>query len=171
MTRRARTGVAVAAVAALAVGLAPSADARDGGGRHHYEGTPTETIIGSPICDAAGMCVVPFQFRNTYSGDVVGTEVSAGQIVATGPADGPGSAMSVLTATVAGCPGEGSVMLRWTVQFGVTTVGQNTGTYLVVEGSGTGGLATIKGGGSFVTTVQPDGSTTSEFTAKFRCRR
>jgi hypothetical protein len=169
MTRRVSTGLAVAAVAALAIGLAPSA-AANGGGRQHYEGTPTETIIGTPICHAAGACVVPFQFRNTYSGDVVGTEVSAGQIVATGPADGPGSAMSVLTAAIAGCPGEGSVMLRWTVQFAVTTEGRNTGTFEVVPGSGTGGLVTIKGGGSFVTTVLPDGSTTSVFTAKFRCR-
>ena len=78
--------------------------------------------------------------------------------------------MSVLTATVAGCPGEGSVSLRWTVQFGFTTEGRNTGTYEVVPGSGTGGLATIRGGGSFVTTVLPDGSVTSEFTAKFRCQ-
>jgi hypothetical protein len=170
MNRRVRTGLAVAAVVGLAVGLAPSAAADDDGNRQHYQGAPTEATIGAPFCDAAGHCLVPFQFRNTYVGDVVGTEVSAGQIVATGPLDGPGSSMSVLTATVAGCPGVGSVSLRWTVQFGFTTEGRNTGTYEVVPGSGTGGLATIRGGGSFVTTVQPDGSVTSEFTAKFRCQ-
>jgi hypothetical protein len=160
----------VAAVAALAVGLAPSAAADDDGNRQHYGGAPTEATIGTPFCDAAGQCLVPIQFRNTYTGDVVGTEISAGQIVATGPFDGPGSFMSVLTATVAGCPGVGSVSLRWTVQFGFTTEGRNTGTYEVVPGSGTGGLASIRGSGSFVTMVQPDGSVTSEFTAKFRCQ-
>jgi hypothetical protein len=161
----------VAAVAALTVGAAPAVDAHGGGGRQHYQGTPTETNIGTPVCDAAGRCIVPLQFRNMYTGDVVGTELSVGQIVATGPADGPGSSMSVLTATVAGCPGEGSVILRWSFVFALSTLGQNTGTFEVVPGSGTGGLATMKGGGSFVSTLNPDGSSTSNFTADFRCRR
>ena len=59
-------------MAALAVGLAPSTAADDNGNRQHYEGAPTEATIGTPFCDAAGQCLVPFQFRNTYSGDVVG---------------------------------------------------------------------------------------------------
>jgi hypothetical protein len=154
---------------ALALTVAPSAGARDGGGRQHYQGGPTETVVDPPYCDANGRCVVAFNFRNAYTGDVVGTEVSAGEIALTGPADGPGTATSILTATIKGCPGEGSVMLRWEVLFAGSTAGQNTGTFKAVAGSGTGGLAGISGGGSFVTTFHPDGVVTSSFTAKFRC--
>jgi hypothetical protein len=164
-------GASIVAVIALAVTAAPTAGARDDGGRQHYQGAPTEAVVDAPFCDANGRCLLGFRFRNAYTGDVVGTEVSAGQIALTGPFDGPGTSTSVLTATIAGCPSEGSVTLRWQIEFGATTVGRNTGTFKAVPGSGTGGLTGIRGGGSFVTTFHPDGSVTSDFTANFRCRR
>ncbi len=76
--------------------------------------------------------------------------------------------ISEFEGTVHGCPGAGTVAISWEVQMGARP-GQNVGSFEIVKGSGTGGLATLRGKGKVVATPQPDGSITSVLDANLRC--
>ncbi|MGF1598821.1 MAG: DUF3224 domain-containing protein [Acidimicrobiales bacterium] len=64
----------------------------------------------------------------------------------------------------------GTVTLRYTVAMGARP-GKNVGTFEVVKGSGTGGLAAAQGRGTIVATPDPaTGTVTSAGTLRVNCK-
>jgi len=102
--------------------------------------------IGTPVCSSPTACVVPFSLFGISTGDVAGTIVQAG--AASSMADGSLYANStvVFTGTVTGC-GTGRAVLRST---GFNRGGATSGSIEIIEGSGTGGLASLSGAGRVV---------------------
>ena len=141
---------------------------------------PTEffglTAAGMPrpeLCDpTSSRCLVTFVGFDRFTGTLDGTQANAGALsVDFATFVGEGVSLATFTGSVTGCPGSGTALLRYTVQLGARP-GQNLGTFEVVDGSGTAGLAGLAGRGSFVAT--PDyatGAVSTEGRAHLRCAR
>ena len=109
-----------------------------------YEQQPP--TIGTPVCSPGTSCVIPFALLGTSTGDLEGTTAQAG--AASRLPDGSLYANSTLvfTGTVAGC-GTGTVTMRST---GFNRGGVTSGSIEIIEGSGTGDLARLRGTGSVI---------------------
>jgi len=117
-------------------------------------------------CDAAKHCVVPATEKGSYHGDLEGTKVAAGGAGLNATNDRFATArIERFDGTVKGC-GTGSIYL---VISEVATTTSGTGTFEVVEGFGTGGLAHLTGHGSGSGTVDASGIH-GKGEGEFRCR-
>ena len=168
------TLVSTAAFALIASGATAASAADRGNTRHHHQqfssASSRATVVLGQECSPDGhVCQIPFFGYDTFTGDVAGSQVNAGA-VAVDPSTfiGPAVSLANFAGTIAGCPGPGSAILRYTVQLGATP-GHNIGTFDVVRDSGTGGLRGLHGRGSLVATPQPDGSFPSVLEADLEC--
>lgn len=173
---------AVLALSLAIVGsqFVPSSGASAGGHRLQFNAAtsqPTELDLlptgpRPELCDSAsGRCLVNFVGYDRFEGALQGTQVNAGSLsldFSTGIGDAV--SLATFTGTIQGCPGPGTVTLRYTVAMGARP-GQNVGTFDVVKDSGTGGLAAAQGQGTIVATPDPaTGSVTSVGTLKVNCK-
>jgi hypothetical protein len=116
-----------------------------------------------------GRCLIAFFQHDTLSGDIVGQNVNAGSLSVQLPAlTGDAVSLSTFRGTVRGCPGPGTATLRFVVRLGARP-GHNIGTVEVVEGAGSGGLATLEGRGHVDATPHPDGTVTGSTEFNLRC--
>jgi Protein of unknown function (DUF3224) len=167
--------VAVIAVAGLSGVVAPAAVAdggRHGGDRLRWENVASTVSIrvGTPNCDplAPDRCVYPFNNASSWVGDVAGHQVQSGAIVLLGTAGATDStATSWVTATVKGCPGPGSFAVAWRSRG--QPDGSARGSADVVEGSGTSGLAGLRGSFSFEVTINAQGQRATAYAGRLRC--
>ncbi len=115
------------------------------------------SVIDGPtldVGDLGGRLTGAFD-GTTVSGGA-GTPVGSGLV---------GTSIHVFTGTIEGC-GEGSVVILETIA-SVDAV-TSTGTWQLVDGSGTGGLD-VQGDGTFTAVQRPDGSGTSNSVGRIRC--
>ena len=175
--------VIVLATALAAGGATSQATASDSGGSHVQRARSTTTaptelfgfIGGAPDpsrCESVtGQCLLPYYGHDGLTGAMTGTLDGAGSL-SINLATGAGRAVSLsrFRGLVTSCPSEGTALLQFTARLGVRP-GVNVGTFEVIQGSGTGGLAGLTGSGSFVAHVQPDQSTLADLVLKVRCHR
>ena len=116
--------------------------------------------FGAPACDGPA-CVIGLQRTGTVlRGDIDGTAVTVGA-GAERPGGGlAGSSYSIITAEVAGC-GTGS--FGYVDVSSAKDISAIPGTWVIVEGTGSGDLAGISGGGTFNAAFNTD--TTGHATA------
>jgi Protein of unknown function (DUF3224) len=137
----------VASVAAL--GVSGSAAAGGGGGGHGWtivniRTQPTDIVSTdyTPVCDAGGTCVYTQAVTSaTQTGDLQGSTVEANAFGYAG-SNVTGSGLGTFTGHVNGC-GTGSFL--YNAQRTIAADGTTDSTYVIVPGSGTGGLARITG--------------------------
>lgn len=120
-----------------------------------------------PACNEAQNCVFPLErTTTTLTGTFSGTSVSAGAAVpnATGAYNAVG--IHLFTGTVEGC---GAGTLVWTEELVSEGGAETAGTWHIADGSGTGALESVSGGGSFQAHVNPDASGTGTATGRISC--
>lgn len=169
--------VLVAATALVACDDADSASSDDTSSEtavdDDRDGTDIEfsTTFGAPdmlapACDDDGNCVLPLtRAHGTIEGSITGRTVSGG--VGTAIASGGYSAagVQVFVGTIEGC---GTGTLVWTEY--ITSDGvDTTGTWTIVEGSGTGDLESVTGGGTFDADVQADSTGSATGSGTISC--
>jgi len=174
----------VAAVLAIG-GIASVADAGGGGGDGHdglLHATGTQVAIEAYDVDLStgacthqdpttARCAIPFYGTNVVTGDLVGQEQNAGGLSVTPQLIGEATSLATFSWTVKGCPGPGTAMFRYETTMGVDgQTGHNHGSVEVVPGSGTGGLATLKGVGDVDVTPSSKGSLVGTDRLDFSCR-
>ena len=79
-----------------------------------------------------------------------------------------GSGVDHFTGTISGC-GTGSVVYQ--VLFSYERKGNFQGQWQMIEGSGTGDLAGLRGTGKFSQITKPDGSTTGDYSGTVYCSK
>ena len=143
-------------------GAAPDSSAR----RHvSFHGVFDPAGFLTPSCDSSGRCVYALGRTGTrLTGAFEGTTVSGGAGTPTGSGF-VGTGVHVFTGTVEGC-GHGSVVFTETIE-SVDAV-TSTGTWQLVDGSGTGGLD-VQGNGTFTAVQRPDGSGITNSVGRIRC--
>ena len=97
-------------------------------------------------------------------GDFEGTYIASGVATASSSGALAVSRMDILTGTIAGC-GTGTLVLRMTEDLGPSP---KPSRWSVVEGFGTGDLASVRGQGDGIGAQTPDGLTTT-LTGWLRC--
>ena len=126
--------------------------------------SPEQLALCSP---ATGRCELTFVGSDRYSGDLEGLASNAGSLDVDSAFSGWAVSIAEFNGAVRGCPSAGTAAFRFTVRMGVN--GKNVGTFEVIEGAGTGGLAELTGEGSFEATPGPRGIISSVGTATVRC--
>ena len=112
-------------------------------------------VIGTPTCDATQNCLFPSSGTATWSGDIEGPLITSGTAAAVaGSANFALSRTDLFAGTVKGC-GTGTFVYR-AFEDGTPTSGVGEGE--VVEGFGTGDLATLTGTFSGSGTVDDQGT-------------
>ncbi len=109
-----------------------------------YEQQPA--TVGAPVCSPPTSCVIPFSLLGVSTGDVEGTMAQAGAASILPDASLYANSTLKFTGTVTGC-GAGTITMRST---GFNRGGVTSGSIEIVEGSGTGGLASLTGTGSVI---------------------
>jgi hypothetical protein len=136
-----------------------------------YIGTNPGGVPRADLCDPDfSRCILGFIGHERMSGALDGVMNEAATVTFQ-PATGIGEAVGygTFTGAVAGCPGPGTVTFRQFTHL-ATATGQNSGEFEVVQGSGSGGLATLRGTGRFVSKPDPaTGTFTASGTVKLRC--
>ncbi|HEV2173577.1 MAG TPA: DUF3224 domain-containing protein [Nitrospira sp.] len=79
-----------------------------------------------------------------------------------------GSGLDHFSGTISGC-GTGSVVYR--APFSSDSKGNVQGQWQMIEGSGTGGLAGLRGTGTFSQITKPDGSTVGDYSGTVYCSK
>ena len=121
----------------------------------------------APACDAAGACVYPRSRTTTnVTGSLTGRTVSAGAGTPTKSGGYSGVAFHVFTGRVNGC---GSGTVAWTEAMTSNDDGNVSGTWTIRNGTGTAGLASVSGNGTFTGTTEPDSSGTVTAKGTVRC--
>jgi hypothetical protein len=167
--------VALGIVLAVTTVAVPPAVA-DAGGRAGTRWTALHATTTSdgplvqhpPTCDATGQCVGSYTSLNTVSGDLTGTVAVEGvvQFVA-GNTTVRQANLQLFTVAVAGC-GSGTFTVELPFQ-PISLVEPSASAAVIVEGSGTGDLAGIRGRASATFTPSPQGGGTGGYTFKIRC--
>jgi hypothetical protein len=175
-----RSLIFASGAAALMIAVAPAivAGADTEGAIHATAVSGPAQIFGfdsSGGCDpanlnpATGRCSLVFFQNDFLSGDLQGQERNAGSVSELFTnLSGDAVSNATYTGTVRGCPGNGTVLFRDVAKLGVDAPGHNTATVHVIPGSGTGGLATLKGSGHVDAHVGANGGT-STLVADFSC--
>jgi Protein of unknown function (DUF3224) len=136
-----------------------------------YEVAAPPANVLEPSCDSASQCALPYTVATSQlTGDVVGTAVGAGSAVI-GTDYASSVANAIVTATIAPC-GSGTFVVRYFAVYDLHSVATGKpGTWEVVEGLGTGDLASLTGDGTFtITQTNPDLSNISAWKGKLHCR-
>jgi hypothetical protein len=147
-----RLGVTTAALLLASGGQLASADPPDDGhGTRDVAFTSTLTPVGGDFaCDPSDptRCAGTFRAVRALSGDLVGTSYATGSAVLLADGTYKGQAVVQFTGTVAGC-GQGTLLM---LEEGVLdpAAGTSAGTWTIVDGRGTGDLASTSGGGEAV---------------------
>ncbi len=123
--------------------------------------------ILTPSCDGAQQCIYPIS-RNTtvLTGDVYGTTASAGAGAPRPDGTYDGVGIHWFTGEVTGC---GSGTAVWTEVLAPGPDMAAVGRWEIAVGSGTGGLETLTGGGTFRATQEPDGSGSATIEGVVEC--
>lgn len=164
--------VPLAAIALAALGLAAPAVA-DGGHRRSLTLTATSTntaplVQHPPSCDASGQCVGSYSSANTMTGDLIGTLVVEGNVqFVLGRTTAQQHNLQLFEGTVAGC-GRGSFVMVLPLQ-PISLVGPSVARASIVDGSGTGDLARLRGTVEASFTPSPQGGGVGGYTLKVRC--
>ena len=79
-----------------------------------------------------------------------------------------GSGVDHFTGTIGGC-GTGSVLYQ--AEYSADSKGNVQGQWQMIEGSGTGGLADLRGTGTFMQITKPDGSTVGDYSGTVYCSK
>src|SRR5215510_8845997 len=108
----------------------------------HYEQQPP--TVSAPVCSSATSCVVPISLSGVSTGDLTGALVQAGAVSRMADGSFYSNSTLVFTGAVTGC-GSGKVTMRST---GFNRGGVTSGSIEIIEGSGTGGLASLSGTGT-----------------------
>jgi Protein of unknown function (DUF3224) len=136
-----------------------------------YEVAAPPATVLAPSCNSASQCALPYTTgTGQLTGDVIGSGIGAGSAVI-GTDYASSVANAIVTATIAPC-GSGTFVTRYFVVYDLHDVAAGKpGTWEVVEGLGTGDLASLTGDGTF-TIVQsnPDLSSISAWEGKLNCR-
>ena len=109
-----------------------------------YEQQPA--TVGAPVCSPPASCVIPFSLLGVSTGDFAGTMAQAGAASILPDGSLYANSTLVFTGTVTGC-GTGSITVRST---GLNRGGVTSGSIEIIEGSGTGGLASLTGNGRVI---------------------
>jgi hypothetical protein len=121
----------------------------------------------APACDAGGACVYPLSRTTTsVTGSLTGRTVSAGAGTPKKSGGYSGVGFHVFTGRVNGC-GSGTVV--WTEVITSNDEGNTSGTWTIRKGTGTAGLASVSGNGTFTGKTDPDSSGTVTAKGTVRC--
>lgn len=121
----------------------------------------------APACGSAGACVYPLSRTTTrIEGSLTGRTVSAGAGTPTKSGGYSGVGFHVFTGTVKGC-GSGTVV--WTEVITSDDGANVSGAWTIRKGTGTAGLASVSGNGTFTGTTNSDTSGTVTATGTVRC--
>lgn len=141
----------------------------------HYEAPPDQDDIAPP-CSA--WTSVPSKGtcrglgRNTglerITGDWQGQSEYAYGFFILPSGHSYGSGVDHFTGTISGC-GTGSVVYQ--ALFSYESKGNFQGQWQMIEGSGTGGLAGLRGTGKFSQITKPDGSTVGDYSGTVYCSK
>lgn len=163
------------AIALAIVVLAPPAFADSGGGRRsvtlHARSVNSGPIVQhAPACDATGQCIASYSAPNAVSGDLTGTLAVEGILhLVVGQTVAKQGNVQLFSGTVAGC-GSGTFVVQLPLQpISFTAPSVSTGAK-IIQGSGTGGLIGISGGGKQTFTPDPQGGGVGDLAFKIRCR-
>jgi len=160
--------LATAALVAIAVYSAAAGAESRHPHVQHFATTATNVVDAAPFCSPSTRCVYPFTNTSSWAGDVTASQVQAGSGVLLPGLKVKATATSVVTGTVAGCPSGGEFSLTWESDLDLLTGGGTAHAY-VIPGSGSGGLATIRGSLFGVVTRGADGKPQTAYTGYLRC--
>jgi hypothetical protein len=148
----------------------PSPKPLHGGRRVRAEATTAPPSLGTPACDTEGACVYPSTQQTHYAGSIDGTGHAAGAGYTTALPGGrfayAATALSIITGAIDKC-GTGTVVSRSRSEFDGE---QLTTTWELVQGFGTGALASARGRGTARGVREADGSYEATFTGKISCK-
>ncbi len=176
--RVALVGVSLAMGSLALAGVASASSESRGGGRHQSTATPAGPTtfypaLGSPeqlerCNETNGRCRITYSSTNQVEGDMVGVSENFGALYIDESFAGWAVGMAEHSGTVKGCDGPGTSLTELRGRLGAD--GSNVGTWKIVEGSGTGGLTTLRGSGTYVTTISAEGAITYELEGSAHCK-